>query len=183
MKKIPSLILIILFINLAVCPISLAREVLLENGTRVRLKLADKVSTAFNNEGDEVNFTVAEDVKLGDTVLIGEGERAVGLISELYTRGRVGKAGRLTINLEHVKAINGKRVALTGSISRKGEEKIILSGALALLAGPPVSLLFLLMRGTDAQIPEGYQYQARIDRDTILVLDEYMVPVTNTLRK
>ncbi|OGI31684.1 MAG: hypothetical protein A2287_05280 [Candidatus Melainabacteria bacterium RIFOXYA12_FULL_32_12] len=179
-KRIISLAFIIILMNLFVCPFSFAREVILENGTKVRLKLVDKVSTNLNSEGDEVNFIVMDDVKLADTTLIKEGTRATGFIAELIPRGKAGKAGNLTIYLDSTKAINGKRVPLSGTLTRKGEDKIILTAILSVLAFPPFSLLFLTMTGHDAQLPAGYQTNARVDRDVILSLDNSsFVPVSD----
>jgi hypothetical protein len=167
-NKAVTLIIIMLLINLFVCPFSFAREVILENGTRVRLKLVDKISSKLNNEGDEVNFLVTDDIKLVDTVLIKEGTRATGIISELIPRGKIGKAGRLVVNLDSTKAVNGKRISLTGEIRRKGEDKMIFSIVISVFLSP----ICLLLRGTDAQLPAGYKYNARVDRDVILDLPE-----------
>ncbi|HBH19037.1 MAG TPA: hypothetical protein DDX14_08925 [Cyanobacteria bacterium UBA9579] len=177
-KRAISLFFTIVLINLFVCPLSIAREVILENGTRVRLKLVDTVSTKINNEGDYVNFIVMEDIKLADTTLIKEGTRATGFIAELIPRGKVGKAGKMTVYLDSTKSVDDKRVPLSGTVIRKGEDRMILTGILSILAFPPFSLLFLTMTGHDAQIPAGYQINARVDRDVIVSLDDKnFVPV------
>ncbi|MDD3012346.1 MAG: hypothetical protein PHC34_01415 [Candidatus Gastranaerophilales bacterium] len=176
-KKLISLILILVFINLGFCQVSFGSDVILENGTKIRLKLVDKVSSGLNQEGDEVNFTVAEDIKLGDLVLIKEGARATGIISELINRGRVGKAGKLTINLDYAKAVNGKKVPLNGTIVKKGEDKVFLSVGLAILL--PVFPFGLMFRGYDATLPAGYQVQTRTDRDVKISVDDNFVRVNN----
>lgn len=174
-KKLTSLVLILTFLNLGACQTSFGSEVILENGTRVRLKLADKVSSGLNREGDEINFIVAEDIKMGDLVLIQEGARATGIISELISRGRVGKAGKLTINLDYAKAVNGKKVPLNYTFIKKGEDKMVLSVAISFILTP----LCLLLRGTDATLPAGYQVQARTDRDVKIVIDDNFIPVSD----
>lgn len=174
-KKFISFILILIFINIGMCKTSYGNEVILENGTRIRLKLVDKISTGLNREGDEVNFVVTDDIKLGDFVLIREGARATGIISELISRGRVGKAGKMTINFDYVKAVNGKKVPLNGIINKKGEDKMVLSVALSFVLTP----ICLLLRGTEATLPAGYQVQVRTDRDTKLVMDDNFVPVNS----
>jgi len=171
MKKTLTLILLVGFINLFFCPLSFANDFLLESGTKVRLKLMDKVTSGLNNEGNTVNFQVVEDVKQGDTVLIKEGTRATGTISELIPRGRIGKAGQLHIYLDSTQAVNRVKVPLNGTIDKKGDDKVILSVALSILLAPP-GLFFLLMRGSDAQLPVGYQFSARVDRDVTISLDD-----------
>lgn len=175
LKKSLIIILVASFLNVFVCPFVLAKEVILESGTKIRLKTVDPISTRYNNEGDEVNFVVVEDIRVGDVVLIKEGSRATALISELTPRGRVGKSGKMLITLDTVRAVNGKRVPLTASITKKGEDKIVLSAALSFLVCP----LFLLLRGKEAQIPQGYQVTSRVDRDVLLELDDNFVPVKN----
>jgi len=176
-KKLISLILISVFINLGFCQTSFGNDVILENGTKIRLKLVDKVSSGLNQEGDEVNFTVTEDVRLGDLILIKEGARATGIISELISRDRVGKPGKLTINLDYAKAVNGKKVPLNGTINKTGEDKVFLSVGLTVLL---VVLPFgLLLRGSDATLPAGYQVQSRTDRDVKISIDDNFVPVKN----
>lgn len=174
-KKLIVLFFIVFFVNLFNSQISLAKDVILESGTRIPLELADNVSSGVNNEGDQINFIVTEDIKLEDTVLIKEGTRATGIISELSPRGRIGKAGNMTITFDYAKAVNGKKVPLTGMITKKGEEKIILSAALSFLLTP----FCLLIRGTDARFPANYPVIARVDRDTIISLDDNIIPVNN----
>lgn len=168
-----SVIIISLFalINLFVCPFSMAEQLILENGTTIPLKLVDSITSASFNEGDQVNFIVEEDIKIGETILIKEGTRAAGYISELTSRGRIGKAGEFTVKLDNVKSVNGKKVPISGQLLRKGKDKLVLSVALGVCLAP-VGLLFLLMRGTDATLPAGYKVQARVDRDTVINLND-----------
>ena len=145
------------------------REVLLESGTKIRLKLADKISSGLNKEGDEVNFITAEDIKIGNYTIIKEGSRATGIISELISRGRIGKAGKITVNLDYVKTVSGNKVPLIGTINKKGEDKLFLSlGVTLILPIIPVGLLF---RGTEATLPAGYIIQARTDKDTLVFIE------------
>lgn len=180
-KKYLVLFSLIAFINLTLCPLTFAKEVILESGTKIRLKLADNISSKVNNEGDNVNFIVSDDVKVDDVVVIKEGTRVPGLISELIPRGRIGKAGKLSLTLDEVKAINGKKIPLTGSVSKKGDDKTTLTLGLGVGLGifMPIALLFLLMKGTDAQLPAGYQVIAKVDRDVTLALDDNIYPVSN----
>jgi hypothetical protein len=176
-KKLISLLLIFILINLGICQASLGSDVILENGTKIRMKLVDKVSSGLNQEGDEVNFIVAEDVRLGDLVLIKEGARATGIISELINKDRIGKAGKLTINLDYARAVNGKKIPLNGTVNKKGEDKVLLSIGLTILM--PVLPFGLLFRGSDATLPAGYQVQARTDRDVKISIDDNFVPVNS----
>jgi hypothetical protein len=170
-KKFFSLILMICFLNTFFCPFAFAADVILEKGTKVRLKLLDKVSSGLNQEGDEVNLTVTDDVKLGDTVIIKEGTPAKAIINELSPKGKIGKAGRLVLAVDVTRAVNGKSVPLSALITKKGEDKFVLSVVLSLLV-PPIGLFALLMSGENAQFPPGYQIIAKVDDDVILTLED-----------
>ncbi len=169
-KKIFSLILLVCFLNINV-PFAFGADVILEKGTKIRLKLLDKVSSGFNQEGDEVNLTVTDDVKLGDTVIIKEGTQAKAMITELTPRGRIGKAGKMTLNVYETKAVNGKTVPLNALVCKKGEDKFVISVALSILLAP-IGLCALLMSGENAQLYPGYQIVARLDDDIVLVFKD-----------
>ncbi len=169
-KKLFSLILLICFLNINI-PFAFGADVILEKGTKIRLKLLDKVSSGFNQEGDEVNLAVADDVKLGDTVIVKEGAPAKAMITELIPRGKIGKAGRMTISVYETKAVNGKTVPLNALVTKKGEDKFVISVALSILLAP-IGLCALLMSGENAQLYPGYQVVARLDNDVVLVFED-----------
>ena len=58
-KKILVLLFLVSFVNFAVCPMGIAKNVILPGGVKVDLKLAEPVSSKTANAGDEVNFLVA----------------------------------------------------------------------------------------------------------------------------
>jgi len=167
-KKVFSLLLTILFMNTIFCPFSSAADVILEKGTKVRLKLLDKVSSGLNQDGDEVNLIVADDVKLGDTVIIKEGTPAKAIINDLSPKGKIGKAGRLELQADSTRAVNGKSVPLSALITKKGEDKFVLSVVLSFLLSP----FALLISGENAQLPPGYLINAKVDDDVMLTFDD-----------
>ncbi len=145
---------------------ALADLIKLEQGTPVRLKLIDSVSSGRNKEGDSVSFQVAEDVMGPDdkTILIKEGAPAWGSVSMLQERALAGQKGEISLTIEGTKAIDGKKVPLRASLNRQGASKQGTTLALALC----VSWLFVFMKGKDAQIPAGAPVTAYIDRDVLV---------------
>lgn len=144
----------------------LAEQFTLEEGTPVRLKLVNTVTSSKAHEGDEVSFKVIDDILAidGKTVLIPAGSSAWGSVTEANKRGRIGGKGELALIIEGAQAANGKTVPLRASISREGHSKLGTVIALSLLVTP----LFLFMRGKDAKIHAGAQLSAYIDRDSII---------------
>jgi hypothetical protein len=136
------------------------------DGTLLRLVLLEELSSATNNVDDEVNFEVAEDVKVGDLVAIPRGSTARGHVVEAQPKRRMGRAGKLNFSVDHVKGPDGSNIRLRASSARAGQDKTgtVIVGTV-LLGG-----LFLLMRGKDVTIPKGTQFNAYVDGDREVTL-------------
>ena len=59
----------------------------LKEGTEVKLKFADDLSSKTANEGDPVNLILDEDIKVGDRVVAKAGCKAVGTITNVGLQG------------------------------------------------------------------------------------------------
>ena len=68
----------------------------LKEGTDVRLKFADDLSSKTANEGDPVNLVLDEDIKVGDVVVAKAGCKATGTITNAKKAGMMGKGGELS---------------------------------------------------------------------------------------
>jgi hypothetical protein len=136
------------------------------DGTMLRLALLEDLSSATNKADDEVNFEVAEDVKVGDLVAIPRGSTARGHVVEAQPKRRMGRAGKLNFTVDYVKGPDGSNIRLRASSARAGEDKTgtVIVGTV-LLGG-----LFLLMRGKDVNIPKGTQFNAYVDGDREMAL-------------
>jgi hypothetical protein len=147
---------------------SLADSFVLSEGTPVRLKLTQTLTSSKNKEGDPIHLKVIDDIldTEGETVLIQAGSDAWGTISEAIKKGRMGGKGELALTIDGAKAINQATVPLRATISREGHTKLGTVVALSVLVTP----LFLLMRGKDAKILAGTPLSAYIDRDTRIAL-------------
>jgi hypothetical protein len=129
------------------------------DGEKVRLILADDISSSTANRGDRVNFTVAEDFKVGDAVIFAKGSSASGTITEAKKKGMLGQGGRLLMSIDQVKAIDGQNVRLRATSGREGDDKLGKTVAIAVLAGP----FALLVKGKDVVVTKGTEYAAYID--------------------
>src|SRR5450759_2191715 len=96
----------------------------LPDGEKLRLVLAEDISSATANVGDRINFKVAEDLKVGDTVVISKGASAVGSITEAKKKGMLGRGGKLNMLMEYVKAVDNQNVRIRATISREGHENL-----------------------------------------------------------
>lgn len=136
-----------------------SKTVLFE-GTAVRLRVTKEVSSASAQVGDMVNFDTVEDVRLGDVVVIPSGSHALGKVTTVVPKRRMGRAGKLDISVEYVRLPSGDKLALSGSPEKSG------SGHQGRMAGAmvatgiivwPAAPFFLFMHGKDITIPAGQE--------------------------
>src|ERR1039457_159195 len=57
---------------------SASNQLVLDKGTPVKIRLKQDLSSADAKEGDNIDFEVVEEVKVGDVVVIPKGSPAVG---------------------------------------------------------------------------------------------------------
>ena len=99
------------------------------DGTPVRLKLSQEVSSASAHQGDEVPFEVTEDVVVNGYTVIRKGAKAAGTVAEVESKGRFGKSGKLTINVTSVPLVDketaGLRLYQENKNERHGVSKVL----------------------------------------------------------
>ena len=81
-------------------------------GTEVRLRFEDALSSATSHAGDRIKFEVAGDVKSGNSVVISKGSRAWGAVTEASPRGRLDRNGKLNVHVDAVCLVDGKSAPL-----------------------------------------------------------------------
>lgn len=135
-------------------------KLVLKEGTEVKLKFADTVSSKTAAEGDPVNLTLDEDLKVGDVVVVKAGAKALGTITSAKKAGMMGKAGELSMRPEYVLA-NDSRMRIRGSKAREGQGKEGTAVALTVLFGP----IGLIKHGKNVDIKPGTPLLAYVDQD------------------
>jgi hypothetical protein len=137
------------------------RVIKVPDATALRLALSEPLSSATSEVDDPARFEVIEGVSVGGLVVIPKGSTAVGHVVEVEPKRRLGRAGKLNLMLDHVKAIDGSNLRLRAVSSRKGADKTgtVIVGTVLL------SPLFLIMRGKDVSLPKGTSVTAYIDGD------------------
>lgn len=136
---------------------------LLKEGTEVPLKFAQDLSSKTANEGDAVELTLDNELKVDDVVVAKPGAKAVAVVSNAKKAGMVGKGGELNIQLQHL-TVNGVRVRVRGTKGREGESKTGTAVALTVLFGP----IGLLKHGKNVEVKAGTPLVAYVDEDTWL---------------
>src|SRR6202166_5391961 len=77
----------------------------LEEGTPVKLRIAQTVSSADAQVNDRVEFEVLEDVRISDALIIPKSGIAWGTVTEAQSKRRMGRAGKLEIVMDSVRLV------------------------------------------------------------------------------
>lgn len=138
-------------------------KLVLEDGTPVRLRLGRTVSSADAHVGDTVDFDVLEEIKVGDIVVVPKGSTAWATITEAEHKKRMGRGGKLNMNIDSVRLADGEKAALRAVKGGEGGGHVgAMTGgivATALIVWPAAPF-FLFMHGKDVSIPKGTEITA-----------------------
>lgn len=138
----------------------------LQDGTPVRLVLEETLSSKDARVGQEVVFNVIDDVIVNGHLLIAHGALAKGTVTEAQPKRRMGKAGKLNVNIDYALMTNGDRAALRAVKDAKGDGRgaAVTTGVVATaIVFFPAAPLFLLMHGKDITIPKGTEITSFIN--------------------
>jgi Chitobiase/beta-hexosaminidase C-terminal domain len=149
--------------NAAVTP-SASAKLLLARGTAVPLVFASDVSSKKAEVGDNISMTLANDVKVGDVVVVKKGTPAVATVTEVDGNGVMGMPGEIFFQVDSLLA-DGTVVKLRGNAAKEGQDKV---GKAFGLMFVPVVPAGLFVRGKDAEIKQGSLFTAFVDADTLL---------------
>jgi PEGA domain len=130
-------------------------QLVLAKGTPVKLHLKRDLSSADAKPGDKIDFEVSEEVKVGDVVVIPKGNTAVGTVTDVQAARRMGRGGKLDIEIDHVVLADGEKATLWAVKERNGDGNVGDNGPIvkSSLVFGPVAPLVLLVPGEDAMIP------------------------------
>ena len=140
----------------------------LQDGTPVKLKIGRTMSSADAKTGETVDFEVIEDVKVGDTIVIPRGGTALATVTQGKPKARMGKGGKLDINIDSVRLVSGEKVPLRAIKETKGGSHTgAMTGAIVAtsIVFFPAAPFFLFMKGKDITIPKGTEITAYINGD------------------
>ncbi len=170
----------LLFVVLcATGPVSLA-QIVLPEGTRVRVRLDQTISSATAEEGQPVSLSVTEDVRVADTVVIAQGAASVGTIVQAVPKRRMGRTGKLDFSIERVVTVDGSSIPLRYSTTKKegGSNTLktgVITGAAAVVFWPAAPV-FLLMKGKDVTVNKGIVVDVFTDQRFVLTPKAAVMP-------
>lgn len=149
-----------------------AAQVTIPEGIKLRVRLDQTISSATADEGQSVELSVTEAVKVGDVVAIAEGARVMGTITEAIAKRRMGRAGKLDFSIDKVRAVDGEWVPLRYTLNKKlGGSHAVRTGIITAgvaVAFWPAAPFMLLMKGKDVTINKGMAFDVFTDGDRTL---------------
>jgi hypothetical protein len=158
-------------------------NLIVEEGTPLRLRLNRNLSSAEAKTGDRVDFEVLDPVKLGDTVVVEQGALAWATITDAEHKKTMGRAGKLNVNIDAAQMANGEKINLRAQKEAKGGGHVgAMTGAIVAtsIVFFPAAPLFLFMHGKDITIPKGTEIIAYVNGDTVF---SPLVPIPSTSAK
>jgi hypothetical protein len=157
-------------------------QVVLPEGTKVRVRLDQSISSATAEEGQVVELSVTDAVKIGDVIVIAEGARATGTVTQAHEKRRMGRAGKLDFSIDRVKTVDNDWVSLRYTVTKKsGESHAVSTGVLT--AGVavvfwPAAPVMLLRKGQDITINRGMAFDVYTDANKTIGGPAATAPVT-----
>lgn len=145
---------------------STANKFVLDDGTPIKLRLNRTLSSADAKTGDNIDFEVLEEVKVGDVLVIPKGSIAIGTITDAEHKKRMARGGKLDIEIDYVKLADGEKATLRAVKEMKGGGHTgAMTGGIVATAIVvwPAAPFFLFMHGKDTTIPKGTEITAYVN--------------------
>lgn len=161
-----SLLLLVLLLGMA-AP-ALAQEVLLTEGTVVRVRLLETLDSGSKMQvGDLIAFEVADPIIVNGQTLVRAGARATGTLTESTNAKWGGRKGKLDFTIDYVEAVDGQNVRVRSSANQvKGKSNVGLMAAGAVLVTP----VAVVLRGKNAVIEKGTEFTVYMDQDRTITV-------------
>jgi hypothetical protein len=157
----------------------------LEDGTPVKLRINRTISSADAQLNETVDFEVLEEVNVHDVTVIPRGGMAWGTVTEAQSKRRMGRGGKLNINIDNVRLASAEKVPLRAvkDVQGGGHQGAITGAIVATsIVFFPAAPLFLLMHGKDITIPKGTEITAYINGDIPLDPTKFAPQTTSKLQ-
>jgi len=133
---------------------------LLADGTPVRLRLKRDLSSAGAKTGDNIDFEVSEEVKVGEVVVIPRGNPATGTVTAAQSARRMARGGKLNIEIDYVRLADGEKATLRAVARTNGEGHVGTMIGSIILGGSPIPLL---EEGEDSTIAKDAEITAYVN--------------------
>jgi hypothetical protein len=148
------------------------------DGTPVKLRLSQTISSADTKVGQEIPFEVVEDISVDQVVVLPKGATAIANVTTAEHKKSMGRAGKLDISISYARLKDQEKVALRATQENKGGGHVgAMTGAIVAtsIIFFPAAPLFLFIHGKDITIPQGTEITAFVEGDMHLNMANFGV--------
>ena len=138
------------------------------DGTPVKLRLSQTISSSDTKVGQEIPFEVVEDISVDQVVVLPKGATAIATVTETEHKKSMGRAGKLNIAVSYARLKDNEKVQLRATQENKGGGHVgAMTGAIVAtsIVFFPAAPLFLFIHGKDISIPQGTEITAFVEGD------------------
>jgi hypothetical protein len=146
------------------------------DGTPIKMRISETVSSADAKVGQEIPFEVLEDVNVNGLTVIPKGASAIATVTAAEPKRSMGRAGKLDISISYVRLRDQEKVALRAVKDVKGGGHVgAMTGAIVAtsIVFFPAAPLFLFIHGKDITIPQGTEMTAFVQGDMRLDMSQF----------
>ncbi len=150
----------------------------LQDSTPIKLRISRTISSADSRTGDQVDFEVLEEARVNGTLVVAKGGSAIGTVTEAQAKRRMGRGGKLDVNIDYVRLVNGDKAALRAvkEVKGGGHTGAMTAGIVAIgLIIWPAAPFFLFTHGKDITIPKGTEITAYVNGETPLDAAKFQI--------
>lgn len=152
------------------------KDTLLQAGKLILISLDQTVSSASDKVGDKFGFTLVNDVKIGDRVVLPSGTKGTGVVTAVRPAHGGGSDGMLRVTLDPLAPPEGPPVSVGithDSIMADINEKNGDAGTLETVADAAVPGFFLIelfRKGSDVTLRGGWPFHVAVTEDAFIPL-------------
>jgi hypothetical protein len=153
------------------------------DGTPIKLRLSETISSSDAKVGQEIPFEVVEDISVDQVVVLSKGSTAIATVTEADHKKSMGRAGKLNIAISYARLKDQEKVALRATKDTKGGGHVgAMTGAIVAtsIVFFPAAPLFLFIHGKDTTIPQGTEIMAFVEGDMRLDMTKFGVAAPET---
>jgi hypothetical protein len=146
------------------------------DGTPVKLRLSQTISSADTKVGQEIPFEVVEDISVDQAIVLPKGATAIATVTTAQSKKSMGRGGKLDIAISYARLKDNEKVALRASQENKGGGHVgAITGAMVAtsIIFFPAAPLFLFVKGKDITIPQGTEITAFVEGDMHLDMSKF----------
>jgi hypothetical protein len=146
------------------------------DGTAVKLRLAENLTSATAKAGQQVLFEVTEEVDVDGVPVVAKGAQALATVTDASPKKSMGRGGKLDVNVDSVRLIDSEKAQLRAVQDNKGGGHVgAMTGAIVATAIVffPAAPLFLFIHGKDIVIPQGTAVTAFVQGDMKLDMAKF----------